>query len=317
LGSIHSFAVSPDMKTIAIATSKGVFLYDLQSYEQLRILNSKENSFSVAFSSDGRMLATGNLIVQNSQSGKPHLVVWDTSTWEAVFEPKIGNNDTTMFFGALAWSPKGSLIATSDYDRGLVTFDTKTGKIISLQEDFLVSPYDISWSPKGSRIVATGDLGYGFRRWRIDTDESVRLYDPRAATLAVQIAWSSNGSRIASVHADGTVCFWAVSTNHCDGFIKAHPTTAFSLAWSSYGSQLATGGGVIRIWDTHTGNMITSFGLNPIGSIYSQLEWLADGTLVSLETGYAERELTVIRFWDIDTGEILMKFLGASGTFGE
>jgi WD40 repeat protein len=51
--------------------------------------------------------------------------------------------------------------------------------------------------------------------------------------------------------------------------------------------------------------------------ILNSLEWLADGTLVSLETGYAERELTIIRFWDIDTGEILMKFLGASGTFGE
>jgi WD40 repeat protein len=315
-GRIHSFAISPDLKTIAIATSKGVVLYDLQSYEQLRILGSKENSFSVAFSPDGKRLATGNLIMQNGEAGKPHLVAWDTSTWEVVFEPKIGNGDTTMFFGALAWSPNGNFLATSDYGRGLVTFDIKTAKVISLQEDFLLSPYDISWSPNGSRVVATGDLGYGFRRWRIDTDESVRLFDKRV-DAAMQLAWSPDGKRIASAHTNGTVCFWTARTNQCDGMIQAHRSLVSSLAWSPDGSQLVTGGGILRIWDTYTGKMVTSFGLNPLGSIYSQLEWLADGTLVSLETGYAERELTIIRFWDIDTGEILMKVHGASGTFGE
>lgn len=309
-GHIHSFSVSPDMKTIAIATSKGLVLYSLETSNLIRVLNEKENAFSVAFSADGKNLAIGSFIMQNREAGKPHLVVWDTSTWKVVFEPQIGNNDTTMFFGALAWSPKGSLLATSDYDRGLVTFDIKTGKIISLQEDFLISPYDISWSPNGSRVVATGDLGYGFRRWRIDTDESVRLYDKRVGTAADQLAWSPNGERIASVHADDVVCFWTASTNHCDRYIKAHWNRGFSLAWSPDGNQLATGGGVIRIWDTHTGNLVTSFGFKNT-SIYSQLKWLANGTLVSLEIGYTDREPSIIRFWNIDTGKIMMEFHGA------
>lgn len=315
-GRIHSFSVSPDLKTIAIATTNGLVLYSLETSDLIRVLNEKENVFSVAFSADGKKLAVGSLIMQNSEAGKPHLVVWDTSTGEVIFEPKIGNSDTTMFFGALAWSPKGSLLATSDYDRGLVTFDIKTGRIISLQEDFLVSPYDISWSPNGSRVVATGDLGYGFRRWRIDTDESVRLYDERVGTAAEQLAWSPDGERIASVHANGVLCFWTASTNHCDGYIQAHGERGFSLAWSPDANQLATGGGVIRIWDTHTGNLVTSFGLKNT-SIYSQLKWLANGTLISLETGYTDRGLTIIRFWNIDSGEILMEFQGARGIFGE
>jgi WD40 repeat protein len=269
----------------------------------------------VAFSPDGTKIAMGSLIMQNREAGKPHLAVWDTSTWEVMFEPKIGNF-TPMSFGALGWSPKGRLLATSDYDRGLVTFDIKTGKIVSLQEDFLASPYDISWSPNGSRMVATGDLGYGFRRWRIDTDESVRLYDSRVAAFATQLAWSPDGNRIASVHADGVLCFWTVSTNQCDGFTKSHFLQALSLAWSPDGHQLATGGGVIRIWDSSTGNLLRSFGLND-GSIYSQLEWLADGRLISLETGYAEEEPTIVRFWDVESGEILMEFHGANGILGE
>jgi WD40 repeat protein len=316
LGRIHAFSISPDMKTIAIATSEGLVLYSFETSNPIHVLNENENAFSVAFSPDGKRLAMGSLIMQNRESGKPHLVVWDTSTWKVVFEPKIGNNDTTMFFGAVAWSPKGGLLAASDYDRGLVTFDTKTGRIISLQQAFLVSPDDISWSPNGSRLVATGDLGYGFRRWRIDTDEFVRVYDERAGTAAEQVAWSPDGKRIASVHANGVLCFWTAATNHCDGYIKAYWNRGFSLAWSPDGNQLATGGGVIRIWDTHTGNLITSLGFQT-PAIYSQLKWLANGTLISLETGYADRVPTIIRFWDINTGEILMEFHGARSMHGE
>jgi WD40 repeat protein len=314
-GRIHSFAVSPDMKTIAFATSKGMVLYDLESYQHHHTLSDTENTFSVAWSPDGKKLAMGSLIMQNNEAGQPHLVVWDTSTWKILFEPKIGKGDTT-FFGALAWSPNGKFLATSDYDRSLVTFDIQTGRIISLQKDFLISPVDISWSPNGTRVVATGDLGFGFRRWRIDTDEFVRLYDNRVATFAVRLAWSPNGKRIASIHADGMVCFWTAATNNCNGLIKAHHNGGFGLAGSSDGGQLATSGSIIRIWDTQTGNLINAFGLND-GSVYTQLQWLEDGRLVSLETGYADTESTIVRFWDIDTGSILTEFHGASGTFGE
>ncbi len=37
-GRIRSFNVSPDMKTIAFATSQGVVLYDLKSYKHLKTL---------------------------------------------------------------------------------------------------------------------------------------------------------------------------------------------------------------------------------------------------------------------------------------
>lgn len=314
-GNIHSFALSPDLKGIAIATSIGVVLYDLQSYDQLRILNEGENSFSVSFSPDGKQLAGGNLVMQTQQAGKPHLVVWDTSTWEISFEPQIGNGDTTMWFGALAWSPDGKFLATSDYGRGLVTFEITTGKTVSLQKDFLLSPSDISWSPDGSRMIATGDLGYGFRRWRVDDDKWVRLYDQRV-DAALALDWSPNGKQIASAHGNGTVCFWTVNTNLCDGIIQADTSFISSLVWSPDGSQLATGGSAIRVWDTQTGNLLTAFG-ETNGPIYSQLEWLPNDILVSLETGYADRQLTIIRFWDIDTGEVLNEFRGARGVFGE
>jgi len=313
-GRIRSFDLSPDSKTIALATSKGLVVYGMDDKER-RALTGAENFYSVDWSPDGGKLAGGSILMKTADGGTPHLTVWDTGTWKVIFESEL-SVDSFASFGALAWSPDGNFLAVSDFNGGLVVLDIKTRDVISRQKDFLVAPYDISWSPDGSRLVATGDLGFGFRRWRLSTDESVRLYDPRAGTAALQLAWSGDGKRIVSAHAGGMICFWTAETNQCDGFIRAHKNSAFSLALSPDESRLATGGGVINVWDLSNGRLLNSFGLNKT-SIYSQLEWLPDGRLVSLEAGYADTSPTLVRFWDVETGSVLMEFQGASGSFGE
>jgi WD40 repeat protein len=300
---------------IAFATSQGVFLYDLGSYRLLRTLDKGKNVFSVNWSPDGTKLAAGSLLMRTNESGLPHLMVWDSSTWKAVFERKE-ENEASIPFGALAWSPDSRKIAFSLPERGLMAMDIQTQKIVSQQKDFLMPPYAVAWSPDGSRLIATGDLSYGFRRWRVDTDESVHLYDQRVGTVAFQLAWSPDGKRIASGHGYGMVCFWTVATNQFDGLIYAHQNEITSLAWSPDGNQLATGVGVIRIWDSNTGQLRTAFGLQD-KSIYTHLEWLDPKTLVSLETGYADKALTLVRFWDIATGSVLFEFQGESSSFGE
>lgn len=304
---IHSFDVSPDEKTIALGTSQGVALYSLD-LKKIHSLNDAENVFNVVWSPDGAKLAVGSIIMRASESGISHLVVWDVTTWKVIFERK-SDEEVGIPFGALAWSPDGNLLATSLSERGLVALDVKTGKIVSEQKDFLVPPSDVSWSPDGSRLIGTGDLGFGVRRWRLDTGEAIRLYDARAGAAALQLAWSPDGERIASAHMNGTICFWTVATNKCDGFIQAHERLAYSLAWSFDGSQLATGGGIIRLWDTHTGQQLTAFGQNG-ASAYTRLEWLRPETLVSFEMDY-ENVLTIVRFWNVDTGSVLFEFQGA------
>jgi WD40 repeat protein len=312
---IRTFAISPDQKGIAIATSQGVFLYDLNSYEMLREVSQLRRVFSIAWSPDGTKLGVGNLPALAFGGSLPRVVVWDTTTWETVFTWE-SKEEATSPFGGLAWSPDGQALAFALLDRRLLVVDIESGKIISEQSNFLQPPQEITWSPDGSRLIATGDLGYGIRRWRMDTGESVHLYDPRAGASAIQLAWSLDGERIASGHADGTVCFWTVATNVCDGLIYAHQNQVPSLAWSPDGKQLATGGGVIRIWDTATGRLLTSFGQQE-NVLYIHLEWLDAHTLVSLETSYADKASTAIRFWDVDTGQILYEFQGAGGMFGQ
>lgn len=309
-GRIRAFALSPDGKTLALATSQGLILWDVDQ-KNVRVLNERENFFSVDWSLDGKKLAAGGLIMQNGEVGQPHLVAWDTATWKVSFEPELRTDMTDTLYGDVAWSPDGRYLATSNGYMGVTTFDVKAGKIISEQDIFSGAVSEISWSPDGSRLVATGDMAYAIRRWKVSTDEWVRLFDPRAST-SIAVAWSPDGQRIASGHVGGMICLWTAETNKCDGFIYAHQTATFSLAWSPDGRQLATGGGVIRLWDTQTGLQRSAFGWNP-KAIYVQFAWPAPHLLISLETGYGEATPTTVRFWDVTTGEILAEFQGASG----
>ncbi len=311
---IRSFSISPDGKTISFATSQGLVLYDLKSYRRLRTLDKAHSFYLVDWSPDGTKLAAGSLIPNGSGYGESRLMVWDASTWKVVFEQTGSDTTLDSIYGDIAWSPDSRSLATNLNFMGVRVFEIETGGVISHQDD--LSPHSIAWSPDGTRLVATGDMASGIRRWKVSTDEAVRLFDPRAGGF-MQIAWSPDGKRIASGNFEGKVCFFTALTNRCDALIDAHRNTVFSLAWSADGNQLATGGGIIRIWDTNTGKLIRSFGLKDF-SIYPQLVWSGAGQpLVSLEAGYAKAALSIVRFWDADTGKPLFEFDGAEGNWGE
>ena len=307
---ILSFAIRPDQRNIAIGTSNGVLLYDLKTFTLLRRLTEKVGSISsLAWSPDGTKLAAGNRSVLSNDSGLANVLVWDTSTWKVILEPTFGDNVGDEPIPALAWSPDNRSLAVSVPMNSVVVLDTQSGKTISNQQDFAMVAYDLAWSPDGVRLVATGDMAKGLRRWKISNNEAVRLFDKRLEH-ALQLAWSPDGTRIASAHGDGKVCLWTAANNECDGLIDADPKTTYSLAWSADGAKLATGGSIITIWDTQTGRPLSAFGKDEKVS-YTRIQWPAlNQPLVTLQRNENQQDGTLIRFWDVATGKILAEFAG-------
>ncbi|NOT04987.1 MAG: hypothetical protein HOP27_10355 [Anaerolineales bacterium] len=313
-GFIRSFDISPDEKLIAIATSRELILYDLKTLDEIYRLPLREEVYQTTFSPDGKKLAVSGFINKYVESGPLHVVVWDAASWNVQYE-YTSDSDGSGFSGALAWSPDGKRITFSIPERGLSVIDVNAGKPVAALDDFIVSPLDLSWSPDGLRLISTGDLGYGLRRWRVDANKWVRLFDARSQP-AMQVSWSPDGKQIASGHFGGTVCVWNVANNQCEGFIKAHFNSVNALDWSPDSGQIATASGAIRIWDSHTGEQKSSFGFYD-GINYEYLRWFNSQTIATLETSYVQFMPSTIRFWDVSTGDVKLAFRGWDNIQGQ
>ena len=306
-GVIRSFDITKDGSRIAIATSKEVVLYDLKTIKELYNFPVSEKVVETRFSPDGSKLAVSGIILKYSECGPLHVSVWDTASWKPIYEYE-SETDVYDPAGAIAWSPDGEQIAFSILERGLSVVDVNTGETTAALDDLLVSPFDFSWSPDGSRIITTGDLGYGLRRWRLDNNKWVRLWNANIQP-AQQVKWSPDGKQIASGNFGGTVCVWNTGNNQCEGFIRAHFNSVDAMDWFPQGGKFATASGTIRVWDSHTGEMLSAFGFYD-GIIYKELRWFDPQTIATMETSYPKNFPATIRFWNVSTGDAKLAFRG-------
>jgi len=306
-GVIRYFDISKDKRWIAIATSKGITIYDLKTLENIHSFPVNETITRVAFSPDTSHLAASGNILKGYQSGPMFLTLWDTSSWQPVYQYE-SEEDEYSYQSPLAWSPDGKQIAFYIPAHGLSIIDVASGKTSSTLSDFASMPFDIAWSPDGKRIVATGDYGNGIRRWRLDTGKRVRLWNPDLQPASV-VEWSPDGKKIATGHYGGSLCLWNTQNNTCEGNIKAHFNWVGSLGWSPNGADLASASGAIRVWDGSNGAMKSAFGFYD-GVNYTELQWVDTQTIVTLEELYTERASSTIRFWDVSAQSETLAFRG-------
>lgn len=309
---ILSFAIRPDQRSIAIGTIHSLFLYDLKTFRLLHSSTEKNGTAtitSLAWSPDGTKLAAGDQIInEKTDSGIPHLLVWDTTSWQVIFEPPFTASTGDKAIPALAWSADNRSLAVSVPMNSVIVYNTQSGEAISTQQEFADTVSDLVWSPDGTRIIATSDMAKGLRRWKVSDDETVRMFDQRME-YAYRLAWSPDGKRVASTHWDGAVCLWTVASNKCDTYIQAEPRATYGLAWSADGAKLATGGNAIRIWDAATGNLLSVFGADK-NTTYLRIQWPAlNQPLVTFQSDASQDDATSIRFWDVATGQVVAEFV--------
>lgn len=308
-GTINSFDINFDKTKIAIATSKGIEVYDLDSLKMIQtfpIVNGVEN---VSFSVDGTKLAALQKNAQSFDYGFIYLMIFDTTSWQVLYAYQ---NEMAGYLysdmNQLRWNSDNQQIAFADPNQGLVIWNPESGDSKPETSPDFIYPYGgFDWSPDGTRLIFT-EPGFGLRRWHVTTDDWVRLYDPLSQS-ASRVEWSSNGRYIASGHFGGTVCIWNTNNNQCEGFIKAHFNSVDGLDWSPDNTQLATSSGAIRIWDVKTGEEKIAFGYAE-NINYTQLAWAEEKTVATLETSYTQNIPSLLKFWDITTGDVKFAFRG-------
>lgn len=112
-----------------------------------------------------------------------------------------------------------------------------------------------------------------------------------------RIAFASDGTRFAACSASGQVAVWKADsfTPVCE--LKGHQQSAMTLAWHATRQELATGGqdGLVRIWNTETGEERAALPVEGQGSWVEHLAWSPDGQFLTASAG------KVLRIWSINS----------------
>jgi WD40 repeat protein len=118
---------------------------------------------AVAFSPDGKLLATG--CGEPSRSGQ--IKLWDAQTGKLIREIKDAHSDTVL---SLEFSPDGMLIASGSSDRFAKVFDVESGKLVKTFEGHSDHVTGVSWRADG-RSLATSGADNQVKFWDIPSGE--------------------------------------------------------------------------------------------------------------------------------------------------
>jgi WD40 repeat protein/serine/threonine protein kinase len=287
-----------------------VHLWDALTHkEMIRPITAYSNAiaWTMAFSPDGKMLATGD------REGELVFKIWDTVTG-ALIAALPGTNQDCL---GVAFSPDGKRLATLSS-----TFYSKTNSPVvriwdlSTRQPLMSMPDLKRWalhaefSPDG-RFLALGDGAGLVRLWDLETQATRILTGHHGFVSGVK--FSPNGKALATADQNGTIIVWDWRSGAVLRVLIGHRQPVPDLAISRDSRLIASGSydHAARLWNLETGDDLARF-LGHTDRVWG-LDFSPDGRTLATAGGDG------VRFWSTvpnPEGEILVLTHSGGGIVG-
>jgi WD40 repeat protein len=263
--------------------------------------------FCVAFSPDGRLLATGS-----GDNGMGELKVWDARTGAEVQTLRRH----TSWVRGVAFSPDGRTLASASGDQSVILWDTQTWQPRRTLRGHTVHLWCVAFSPDGATLASGGGgkavNGRGeFILWRAETGELLHRID-QPGNRIWKLVFSPRDSRLlAAAGEDGKVRLWDAATGRLVQTLPGHAMPALGLAFAPDGRRLASSSGThhvgdpgeVTVWDLAGGRPV--FQLRGHTDEVWGLSFSPDGRRLA-----SSSHDQTVKLWDLATGQEALTLRG-------
>ena len=239
-GPVFGLAFSPDGRLIATVGDQAKLWDAASGREILTLKGHQDQVWSAAFSPDGQRLATASL----DKTAR----VWDVRTGRELLS--LHGHAGTL--SSVAFSADGRLIATSSEDQTAKLWDAATGQELLTLRGHENGLSSVAFSPDGKRL-ATSSLDKTVKLW--DASSGRELLTLRGFRDQVwSVVFSPDRRRLAAASLDKTATIWDAGTGQRI-LILRHQYPVQGVAFDSDGKHLATASldKLAKVWDADTG----------------------------------------------------------------
>jgi len=203
------------------------------------LLGHKDCIYSVAWSLDGKLLASG--------SYDKMVKLWDAPSGQEV--KNLQDHIDAVF--AVAFSPDGKHLASGSQDRSVKIWDIVSGQRLYTLSDATDGLTSIAYSPSGKQIAAAG-YDKTIYVWEVGDSDGRLLRSLIADEDSIlALAWTPDGKMLITSSADGSIRFRDAATLDPVGIIAHQPDWVETLSISPDGTRLAAGrfNGTLSLFD--------------------------------------------------------------------
>ena len=309
---VHQAIFSSDGSLIAAEVEGGGFIWNLRGGEPIELDNLNGPNPALAFSPDGKWLATEYGSEQDKDGWE--VMVWEAATGKKLFPLRGHENAVTH----IAFAPDGKSLVTasSDHTARVWNLQTRESLVLSGHANQVNTA---TFSPDG-RFILTASNDHTARLWdltkrgesrvlRRQTNEPTHLNDVSAAwfspdgkliiTTSKQVELTDSQTKTA---ADYSALVWNSATGAFVAELKGHESWINSTEFSPDSKLIVTASddGTTRVWEAATGKTVKE--LTSEGEELSVLSATFDNTGSLILT---RSDDGIARVRDVATGGVL------------